>query len=82
MLSPVLEVAPGQPKFISRTSPAHVSYQASDAVICVRVTSQDEHDAVIRFAKDNGFCTPASPAARPVYHCTCRTYPNGDVLWA
>lgn len=61
--------------------PIVVSYQASDMVIEVRCTDEQQSAAVQQFANTNGFACPASEAARPRYDCNAKTHGNGEVLW-
>jgi len=58
-----------------------VSYQLASMVVQVKVHSCEEVAAVEAFAHQGGFACPAPSAARPVYHCTAKTHPNGEVLW-
>lgn len=58
-----------------------VSYHSTTMVVQVKVHSNKESEAVKAFALQGGFACPAPAAARPVYHCTAKTHPNGEVLW-
>jgi len=62
--------------------PAEVRYRATDCVVAVRCADQARVQAVQQFARDSHFACPANPADRPVYHCTAKTSPHGEVLWA
>lgn len=62
--------------------PASITYRATDCVVAVRVLDQVQAAAVESFARANNFACPASPHDRPVYHCSAKTHPNDEVLWA
>ncbi len=58
-----------------------VTYQLSNMAVSVQCHSENEQDAVKGFAEKGGFACPAPSEARPVYHCTAKTHPSGEVLW-
>lgn len=62
--------------------PADVTYRASDCAVAVRVTDLHQAKAVQSFAQQNNFACPAPSDVRPVYHCSAKTHPNSEVLWA
>jgi hypothetical protein len=66
----------------SKRFPTDITYQATDCVVAVRVIDHVQAAAVESFAKANDFACPASPHVRPVYHCSAKTHPNDEVLWA
>lgn len=59
----------------------NVTYMLSNMAVSVQCHSIDEQDAVKSFAEKGGFACPAPTEARPVYHCTAKTHPGGEVLW-
>jgi hypothetical protein len=62
--------------------PADVTYCASDGAIAVRVNDMHQAMAVQAFAQKHNFAFPAPSDARPVFHCSAKTHPNSEVLWA
>lgn len=65
----------------AQVQPVSITYQLSNMMVAVQCSTQNEQDAVKRFAAEGGFPCPAPELTRPVYHCSAKTHPLGEILW-